>query len=239
MTELNLTASGNAQERILAYLKEHASEALAEKINRGTVIEKDGRQLLNKKTLDGFMKYACDEARKQAAKGASSIMLDDSVVFGWAIHYFEESDTEGTLYSEDGKEYRPEPIKTTAGVSVAPKQKQQLSFFEMPEPTDPQTDLLDPLEPLPESVADSPEAPDDDPLSDGDLQEFIAEISEPEFSHAIDRETGEVLDIPLSSVAAPEIADDPLAEERAFAKAYDPDVVCQISELLGEIFILE
>lgn len=120
MTELNLTASGNAQERILAYLKEHASEALAEKINRGTVIEKDGRQLLNKKTLDGFMKYACDEARKQAAKGASSIMLDDSVVFGWAIHYFEESDTEGTLYSEDGKEYRPEPIKTTASAPVSP-----------------------------------------------------------------------------------------------------------------------
>ncbi len=219
MTELNLTASGNAQERILAYLKEHVSEALAEKINHGVPIEKDGKRFINKKTLDGFMKYACDEARKQAAKGASSIMLDDAVVFGWAIHYFEEPDIEGTLYTEDGKEYRPEPIKTTASAPVAPKQKQQLSFFEMPE-----------------SIA---EAPDDAPLSDGDLQEFIAESTEPKFSHAIDRETGEVLAIPQCSVAAPEIADDPLAEERAFAKAYDPDVVCQISELLGESFILE
>lgn len=234
MTELNLTASGNAQERILAYLKEHVSEALAEKINHGVPIEKDGKRFINKKTLDGFMKYACDEARKQAAKGASSIMLDDAVVFGWAIHYFEEPDIEGTLYTEDGREYRPEPIKTTAGVSVAPKQKQQLSFFEMPEPTDPQSDLLAPLESMVPSV-DTTEAPADDPLSDGDLQEFIAESIEPEFSHAIERETGEVLDIP----DAPEIADDPLAEERAFAKAYDPDVVCQISELLGESFILE
>lgn len=68
MTELNLTANGNAQERILAYLKEHASEALAEKINHATVIEKDGKRLLNKKTLDGFMKYACDEARKQKGR---------------------------------------------------------------------------------------------------------------------------------------------------------------------------
>ena len=238
MTELNLTANGSEQERILAYLKEHASEALAEKINRGTVIEKDGKRLLNKKMLDGFMKYACDEARKQTAKGANGIMLDDSVVFGWAIHYFEEPDIEGTLYTEDGREYRLEPIKNTASAPVAPKQKQQLSLFEMPESTDPQTDLLAPLESMAPSV-DTTEAPDDDTLSDEDLQEFIAESTEPKFSHAIDRETGEVLAIPQCSVAAPEIADDPLAEERAFAKAYDPDVVCQISELLGEIFILE
>lgn len=83
------------------------------------------------------------------------------------------------------------------------------------------------------------EVPADVPLSDGDLQEIMVTITEEIPTHAIDRETGEVLDIPLSSVAAPEIADDPLAEERAFAQAYDPDVVCQISELLGESFILE
>ena len=44
MRELNLTAEGTAQERILAYLQENVSEVLAEKINNGTPIEKDGKR---------------------------------------------------------------------------------------------------------------------------------------------------------------------------------------------------
>ena len=42
------------------YLEENASAALAEKINHGVFIEKDGKRLLNRKDLDGFMKYACE-----------------------------------------------------------------------------------------------------------------------------------------------------------------------------------
>ena len=90
MTTLNLTANGKPQELILAYLQENASDVLAEKINSGTPFEKDGKKLINKKTLDGFMRFAMDEAKKLAEKGASSAFVEDKVVYGWAIHYFEE-----------------------------------------------------------------------------------------------------------------------------------------------------
>ena len=106
MIKLNLEAKNNSQQRILEYLQENVSEVLAEKINNGTPFEKDNKQLINKKTLDGFMKFACDEARKQAEKGANSACIEDSVVFGWAIHYFEEDSIQGTLYNLNGTEYK-------------------------------------------------------------------------------------------------------------------------------------
>ena len=88
--ELNLTAQNKQEELALKYLQNNASDVLANKINNGTPFEKDGKPLLNKKTLAGFMKFACDEAKKQAEKGAHSACIDDDVVYGWAVHYFEE-----------------------------------------------------------------------------------------------------------------------------------------------------
>lgn len=141
MIKLNLVAKNNSQQRILEYLQENVSEVLAEKINNGTSFKKDNKQLINKKTLDGFMEFACDEARKQAEKGANSACIEDSVVFGWAIHYFEEDSIQGTLYNLDGTEYKPivktSPKKTTAPIKTAPKAKQidngikQTSFFDL------------------------------------------------------------------------------------------------------------
>ena len=60
MITLNLTAKNKQEELILAYLQENASEPLANKINNGTPFKKDGHPLLNKKTLSGFMQYACE-----------------------------------------------------------------------------------------------------------------------------------------------------------------------------------
>ena len=105
--ELNLTANTPSEQKILEYLQNNASEILAEKINNGTPFEKDGKPLINKKTLTGFMKYACEEARKTVENGSSSACIEDSVVYGWAIHYFEEESIEGTLYTLDGEEYKP------------------------------------------------------------------------------------------------------------------------------------
>ena len=102
MIELNLTTSCEEHELIKTYLQENVSKELADKINNGTRIEKDGKSLINKKTLDGFMNYAQDEARKIAEKGKNFKAVHHSVVFGWAIHYFEEDSIEGTLYNEDG-----------------------------------------------------------------------------------------------------------------------------------------
>ena len=135
--ELNLTVITPAEEKILQYLKENASETLAEKINNGTPFEKDGKPLLNKKTLSGFMKYACDEARKLAEKGANSACIDDATVYGWAVHYFDEESIEGTLYTLDGEEYKPavkakNAQKSTYTPTSAPKQQnQQASLFDI------------------------------------------------------------------------------------------------------------
>lgn len=130
MIKLNLTPQNKQEELILNYLQNNASESLADKINNGTPFEKDGHPLLNKKTLSGFMKYACDEARKLAEKGANSACVDDVTVYGWAIHFFEEDSIEGTLYTIDGEEYKPMPKKvvTTKPVTVKPQPPKQQSL---------------------------------------------------------------------------------------------------------------
>lgn len=98
--------------RLLDYLESNASDELVEKINNGTPYAKDGVQLINKKTPDGFMRYATEEAKKLAEKGAMGAMVDDPIVFGWLMHYFQEDEIIGTLYNLDGSEYKP-IIKTT------------------------------------------------------------------------------------------------------------------------------
>lgn len=124
--KLNLTAAGKEQELILAYLEENASEILATKINEGVRVEKDGLSLINKKTLAGFMAFAAKEAREQASKGANFACVEETVVYGWAIHYFEEDEIIEKLYLEDGTEYKPAPKSTPRKAQpkkVAPKSK--------------------------------------------------------------------------------------------------------------------
>ena len=134
MIKLNLTPQNKQEELILNYLQNNASETLADKINNGTPFEKDGNPLFNKKTLSGFMKYACDEARNLAEKGANSACIDDATVYGWAIHYFEEESIEGTLYTIDGAEYKPATKKSVNTKPATPKpqpQKQQSLQFSL------------------------------------------------------------------------------------------------------------
>lgn len=135
--ELNLKANTPSEQKILEYLQNNASETLADKINNGTPFEKDGKPLINKKTLTGFMKYACEEARKTVENSSSSACVEDSVVYGWAVHYFEEESIEGALYTLDGEEYKPtvkvENIqKSTYTPTSTPKlQNQQASLFDI------------------------------------------------------------------------------------------------------------
>lgn len=135
--KLNLQATTKEEQKVKAYLEANASEVLAEKINSGVRIQKDGKMLINKKTLAGFMKFACDEAKKQAEKGALSACIDDDTVYGWAVHYFEEDSIEGTLYNEDGTEYKAPMPKVTAkapavkSVPPKPQPKPQMSMFDL------------------------------------------------------------------------------------------------------------
>ena len=131
MPSLNLNATNDSTKRIKEYLEKSASDVLADKINNGVQVEKDGKTLLNKKTLDGFMKYATDEARKLAEKGATYACVDDATVFGWAIHYFEEDSIEEKLYNLDGTEYvkpkkaTPQKKTTNAAKKTESKPKAQ------------------------------------------------------------------------------------------------------------------
>lgn len=161
MTKLNLAAKGDDQIAVLNYLQQNATDVLADKINNGVQIVKDGVTLINKKTLDGFFRYATEEARKLVAKDARCACVLDRVVFGWAIHYFEEEEIEGTLYNLDGTEYKTAakhtttPTVTTKSVVTKPKKNEgQLSIFDMTlpddEPNDVDEDVCDGTEDLDE-----------------------------------------------------------------------------------------
>ena len=177
MTNLNLTANGKPQELILAYLQENVSGELAEKINNGVHIEKDGKRLVNKKDLDGFMRFASDEAKKLAEKSARSACVEDNIVYGWAIHYFEEDTIEGTLYNEDGTEFKP---------IVKPAAKVEIKKAEKPKPTTRQASLFDMLADAENEVTDQTD--DHEPLDDVDdeLQE-LADKDSPTIEEIADR----------------------------------------------------
>ena len=173
---LNLETKSKEQELVKAYLEENASETLAEKINNGTPFEKDGKTFINKKTLDGFMRYACDEARKLAAKGVNSACVEEKVVYGWAVHYFEEESIEGTLYNEDGTEYKPAPKSAPTKVKkVEPKkpEQRQATLFDFMEPEKSEPEVND------ENGDDEDEQP-----SQEEIDEILAEIAEEEKSDA-------------------------------------------------------
>ena len=133
--KLNLETKTKEQELIKQYLEENVSEILAEKINNGVKIVKNNKTLINKKDLNGFMNYANQEARKLAGKGSNCACIEDKVVYGWAIHYFEEDTIEGKLYNEDGTEYKVEIKKTTPKIEtkLEPKkpEKQQATLFDL------------------------------------------------------------------------------------------------------------
>ena len=169
---LNLETKTKEQELVKAYLEENASATLAEKINNGTPFEKDEKTLINKKTLDGFMKYASSEARKLASKGANSACVEDKVVYGWAVHYFEEDSIEGTLFNADGTEYKPTPKPMPAQVrkveAKKPEQRQP-SLFDFMEPEASEPEVKD------ENGDDEDEQP-----SQEEINEILAEIAEEE-----------------------------------------------------------
>lgn len=181
MIKLNLTPQNKQEELILTYLQNNASETLADKINNGTPFEKDGHPLFNKKTLSGFMKYACEEARKLAEKGANSACVDDVTVYGWAIHYFEEDSIEGTLYTIDGEEYKPAPKKvaTTKPATVKPQptkpQNLQFSIFDKIDDNDVKDIKTDTLTAETDTNDDETDMP-----SEEEMQEILAQVHEEE-----------------------------------------------------------
>lgn len=208
MIKLNLETKTKEQELIKQYLQENVSEVLAEKINNGVKIVKDSKTLINKKDIDGFMKYANDEARKLAEKGSNCACIEDKVVYGWAIHYFEEDSIEGKLYNEDGTEYKVEIKKATPKIESKPEhkkpEKQQATLFDlMSFDTSQKQEKIEENEPTTEELNEPPieyevEETDND-IEDFSEQEIDEELDKvandivTDSNVQIDKQTGEVL----------------------------------------------
>ena len=195
---LNLAATTTEEKVLKEYLEQNASEVLADKINNGVPVEKDGKKLISKKTLAGFLKYATEEARKQAAKGATCACLHSDIVFGWAIHYFEEDSILGTLYNEDGTEYKaPKPAaskKTTTATATdtptapAPKPQPkagQMSMF----------DLFDEPETVVEETTEADEYDEEDTLAEPAVEALESPVED---------EKPEVEQVPTVEIKEPE-----------------------------------
>ena len=177
MPKLNLEAKNETQKIIKDYLEKNVSDMLVEKINNGVRIHKDGKTLINKKTLEECMEFAIKEAQKLTEKGARAACIQDSVVFGWAIHYFEEDSIEGTLYNEDGTEYKP----------PKPQPKPQMSLFELMEnnaneekPSENAQDVPQKAEQLDNSDQDDREPCDDAETDEEPTAEELREAAETE-----------------------------------------------------------
>ena len=235
---LQLTATATEEKVLKEYLEQNASEVLADTINNGVPVEKDGKKLISKKTLAGFMKYATEEVRKQAAKGATSACLHSDIVFGWAIHYFEEDSILGTLYNEDGTEYKaakpttktlppPSTVATNTPTAPAPKPQPkagQMSMF----------DLFDEPEAEVEETAEADEYDEDKvasntyeeaPESPVDHEETIVEqgpiveANEPE-KPLVEHINGLDVDTTTGEIIEPELTPDPYADTELMYKLY-------------------
>lgn len=231
---LQLTATTTEEKVVKKYLEQTVSEVLADKINNGVQVEKDGKKLVSRKTLAGFMKYATEEARKQAAKGATSACLHSDIVFGWAIHYFEEDSIPGTLYNEDGTEYKaakpatkilppPSTVATNTPTTPTPKPKPkagQMSMF----------DLFDEPETVVEDTADADEYDEEDTAVEasespieGEEPEVeqvpTVEVKEPE-KPLIEHINGLDVDTNTGEIIEPEQAPDPYADTELMYKIY-------------------
>jgi len=185
MATLNLTATDSRQQTVLDHLIPIVSDSLADKINNGVYIEKDGKRLLNKKDLSTFMTYATEQAKQmlseQQQKGSQAVCVHGDDIMSWAIHYFEEESIEGKLYNEDGTEYEPpKPVKKTTKTTTptvpytppAPKPKPQMSLFEL---IDEQTKKEENTVAAVEKTAEDDEQPTPE-----EVQEILAEIAEQE-----------------------------------------------------------
>ena len=256
--KLPLEAKNKGQRLILAFLEEHASETLAEKIKEGVQINKDGMMLIQRKDLDGFMRYAQNRAREEAEKGASYACVEDTDVFGWAIHYFEEDEIEGTLYNIDGSPYVPEkkgakktattrtPKAETKPAAVAQTneacgQESLFDLFDIPLPTintedeeEPEIQATETVEETAEEVRAEPvEMPVEEDKTEPEEavveeQAPVEEETQTEPVVIVDENTGEVQE---SKLLHPQQKEHPRVAERILRPIFGDDLEVRIEIL--------
>ena len=79
------------------------------------------------KSMTQMYDYIKEQVRKQAVDGV--VMIEDAVVYGLAIHYFDESNEDLGLNKKVEEIKKIEPIKEIPKVEVPKEDDNQISFF--------------------------------------------------------------------------------------------------------------
>ena len=109
MARLNLDAKTGAEKRIAAWLEDHASEELAAKI------------VAAGPSMAQLMEHIQSAARKLDKTGGA-VMVEDDVVFGWAVHFYEDlavPEEDGGLKADDARAQGQEASEASGGDSSA------------------------------------------------------------------------------------------------------------------------
>lgn len=138
-TTLNLDIPNPQYQIIYDYLQDNATEDVINLINNGSPITKNGKELINKKTLTSFIKWASTKAREEVKeKSQSCYVVSDDTILEWSMSYFSDPSIEGELYNLDGTKYIERskaavshPTYTAASKIVEPKKIEQPSLFDM------------------------------------------------------------------------------------------------------------
>ena len=87
----------------------------------------DEKYLNPEKSMTQMYNYIKEQVRKQAVDGVA--MIEDAVVYGLAIHYFDESNEDLGLNKKVEEIKKVEPIKEIPKVEVPKEDDNQISFF--------------------------------------------------------------------------------------------------------------
>lgn len=189
------------EEHIIAiHLKKLISEHTAKKIINGIPVQKDGKTLINKKSIRTYLNYLGDELYKQASemrkqqgkgekKNWAALAKDSNYILEHAIAYFDNDEIIGDLYDENGKLYKPAPTETPKNVV---RSVQATTVVRKPEPPKPQQFTL--FNFLEETKNDTvPVDEDTDDTDEDEIEETIDEDTDDMSEYEINRETGEIL----------------------------------------------
>ena len=121
------------EEHIIAmHLREIIPLPVANKILNGVPAEKDGKKLINKKSIKSFLQYICEkmynETKMKNVSGYQAVAKEGTAILEQAIEYFDNDKIVGDLYDESGTLYKkaPEPPKNVAkSIQTAVTQKQE------------------------------------------------------------------------------------------------------------------
>ncbi len=174
------------EEHIIAmHLREIIPLSVANKILNGVPAEKDGKKLINKKSIKSFLQYICEkmynEAKMKNVSGYQAVAKEGTAILEQAIEYFDNDKIVGDLYDESGTLYKkaPEPpknvaksIQTAVTQKQEPQKPQQFTLFSLLE--EKQVNEQPPVqEPTKEKNIKPVEEIEDD--NDGELQTLVPE----------------------------------------------------------------